>query len=572
MSHGETQPNAPLGKVPHDGPAPGAYRHLLREPAEDERVVWPGTDAEGETRLARLGAALADAQFWTAPLPPQDGEPAPKADDENPSLPAGYTYLYQLAAHDLLQTTLDFPILGEGDPASLRNLRTLHFDLDTLYGRGPAADPHAYAIETALDGARGARFRMGLGGAGGLWGEDEASGVRPRHRDIGRAADWNQSAGPRLGPTEAMLADPRNDDNGVLSQVTTLFMHVHGLLFDAAMTAVADRLPDGGPRPMAERRASAFSAARVLTERLWRRLIARDLAPRLLDPAVAPLLASRALTPLDPKGAMPLEFSHAVLRSGHMLARKSYRFRQGARPKSIEEVLRQSSRGYAMRLPATTDWVAQWSCFFDVNPMTPPQLARRFGPSQPRRLDKPYHRFPNDPGDPQHSLSRIDQIRGARAELWKPEALIGALGAAVPALAQIEGLKPGADAAAARRAMVSNWIGRYTPHPFSAHDAATLAEDPPLKLYVEIEAAALRGGRSYGPLGSVVVAAVFQAALPPESAQSEALPGKLAAAAAAAGAPEAAETIQAAEAVADMPGLLRFLAPRAPHVRGLPFL
>ncbi|MEM6744534.1 MAG: hypothetical protein AAF676_12475 [Pseudomonadota bacterium] len=565
MSHGEAQPDAPLSRAGHGAAAPGEYRNMLRAPAEDERGGWPGLGPGAEARFARLTTAISDARFWTAPLPPAEGEPAPKAADENPGMPAGYTYLYQLAAHDLLQTTLDFPGLTDADPARLRNLRTLRFDLDTLYGRGPGGDPQAYAIETASDAARGARFRLSPGGPdAGLGAWDR----RPADRDIGRAMDAAQDAAPRAGATDAMLADPRNDDNGLLSQVSTLFMHVHGILFDAALSAVAERRQDGGPRPMAERRAAAFAAARTLVERMWRRILAQDLAPRLLDPAIARMLADGALAPLDPGGAMPLELSHAVLRSGHVMARKSYRFRQGAAPKSIEEVLLQSSRGRALRMPATADWVAQWSCFFEVNPHMPPQLARRLGPSQPRRLDKPHHRLPNDRGDPQHPLSRIDQIRGARADLWKPEALIAALVGALPALGDLDGLGMDEDAVAARRRRVADWTARYAAHPFSAHDAATLAEDPPLKLFVEIEAAALRGGRGYGPLGSVLLGALFHAALGSETAEGDALGARLADAA-----PESeAETIRAAEAVADMPALLRFLAPRIAPAPGLPFL
>ncbi|MEO0682158.1 MAG: hypothetical protein AAF192_17270, partial [Pseudomonadota bacterium] len=304
-----------------------------------------------------------------------------------------------------------------------------------------------------------------------------------------------------------------------------------------------------------------------LVERLWRRVLRRDLAPRLLDPAVLPLMADGSLAALDPQGAMPLELSHAALRSAHMMSRSSYRFRQGARPKSLEEVLRQSSGGLAARLPATGDWIAQWSCFFETNPHTPPQLARRLGPSQPKRMDKPWRRLPEDPGDRQETLARTDQVRGARAALWKAEALIQALAAAAPALAAVPGLEPGAQAAEARTRRVRDWLARRTPHPLSQADADALAEDPPLKLFLEIEAAALRGGQGYGPLGSALVGGLFAAALPDETPEAEALAGRLAQAA-----PGHAETFEAFEAASDMPALLRWLAPRVAPARGLPFL
>ncbi|MEO0680759.1 MAG: hypothetical protein AAF192_10120, partial [Pseudomonadota bacterium] len=268
MSHGGAQPSAPVRKAAQGAPAPGDYRNVLRAPAPQETCAWPGEGEAAEARLNRLATALADPAFWTAPVE-HDGEgPAPWAADENPGMPAGYVYLYQLAAHDLLQTTLGFPALEPGDPAQLRNLRTLRFDLDTLYGRGPGGDPAAYAIESANDALR-VRFRLGLG-APDEAGRPYGLAARPAGRDIGRGLAATAEAGPRAGATDPLVADPRNDDNGIVSQVSVLFMLAHGALYDAVFDAMPETDPDTlAPRPRRERHEAAFAATRMLVERLW---------------------------------------------------------------------------------------------------------------------------------------------------------------------------------------------------------------------------------------------------------------------------------------------------------------
>src|SRR5438067_803481 len=73
-------------------------------------------------------------------------------DDENTStlpdgelrLPAGYTYFGQFVDHDI---TFD-PVSSlnrQNDPDALTDFRTPRFDLDSLYGRGPADQPYLYA-------------------------------------------------------------------------------------------------------------------------------------------------------------------------------------------------------------------------------------------------------------------------------------------------------------------------------------------------------------------------------------------------------------------------------------------
>lgn len=65
---------------------------------------------------------------------------------ENPAIPAGFTYLGQFLDHDI---TFDptSSLQRFNDPEALVNFRSPRFDLDCLYGRGPADDAFMYDQE-----------------------------------------------------------------------------------------------------------------------------------------------------------------------------------------------------------------------------------------------------------------------------------------------------------------------------------------------------------------------------------------------------------------------------------------
>src|SRR5260370_3109507 len=75
-------------------------------------------------------------------------------DGENQRIPAGYTYLAQFVIHDVVQRLRDFPDLRTGT-AWPRNDRTSRLVLDTVYGKGPVADPLLYSGCPALPQSKG---------------------------------------------------------------------------------------------------------------------------------------------------------------------------------------------------------------------------------------------------------------------------------------------------------------------------------------------------------------------------------------------------------------------------------
>ena len=106
------------------------------------------------------------------------------------------------------------------------------FGWKRLYGSGPVGSPHIYALDAPNDDRR-TKLRLGRM----RWKENEPATGCP-FRDIARTPAENVTgidrsiAGVRVALTEALVADPRNDDHAVMSQLTALLALLHNGLID----------------------------------------------------------------------------------------------------------------------------------------------------------------------------------------------------------------------------------------------------------------------------------------------------------------------------------------------------
>jgi hypothetical protein len=130
----------------------------------------------------------------------------------NETITAGYTYLGQFVDHDI---TFDptSKLQRENDPNALRDFRTPRLDLDSVYGAGPADEPFLYDPD-------GIKLRIG-----------ETTYCEP---DLPRIAlsDAERSEEKRQG-RRALIGDPRNDENVIISQLHLGFMAFHNAVVDA---------------------------------------------------------------------------------------------------------------------------------------------------------------------------------------------------------------------------------------------------------------------------------------------------------------------------------------------------
>jgi hypothetical protein len=251
----------------------GRFGRLFRSlpPAQFGR-----NEAENLTNLATLGAKMS-AKFD----PPTDGP-----DPEESGIPALYTYLGQFVDHDI---TFDpaSSLQMQDDPDALTDFRTPAFDLDNVYGRGPDDQPYMY------DGADG--FLLG----------SPLTGGDPKAMDLPRNS---------ATPARALIGDPRNDENSIVSQLQGLFHRFHN-------------------RTLAENAKLPFEQIQKLVRFHYQYVLLNDFLPRIVHSSVIADLKTNGK--YDQKKLkffhwknlpfMPVEFSVACYRLGHSMIRPGYR-------------------------------------------------------------------------------------------------------------------------------------------------------------------------------------------------------------------------------------------------------
>ncbi len=200
---------------------------------------------------------------------------------DNPRMTAGMTFLGQFLDHDM---TFDptSSLERQADPEYIENFRTPSLSLDSLYGSGPDADPYLYQ--------RGKPAKLLLG-HGGL--KDDL---------------------PRNSELRALIGDPRNDENLIVSQLHLAMLKFHN--------AVVDRLA-----PTALMGAELFCEAQRQVRWHYQWIILHEFLPLTCGESTvaAVLTEGRKFYDWRNEPYIPVEFSVAAYRFGHSQVRPSYR-------------------------------------------------------------------------------------------------------------------------------------------------------------------------------------------------------------------------------------------------------
>ena len=390
------------------------------------------------------------------------------------TMTAGMTFLGQFLDHDL---TLDLrsPLQQSAEPRRTTNFRTAAFDLDSLYGAGPDTSPELYEDDRLhfrveeIDGA-GAVSRLGA----------------PRF-DL-----------PRGAGNEAIIADARNDENVVLSQ-----LHVAMLRFHNAVVEQLRSEPDKAHLPPAE----LFGLAQRSVRWHYQWIVLHEYLPVTIgEDRVAELLRDgprfydaeanrrRRRGPNGRRDPMiPVEFSMAAYRFGHSQIRPSYRLNFGAEPSvggaPVFVLLFDAAADPHAVDPADVRGgrraprrFVDWQTFFDFGDgnVRPNKLidTRLSSPL----FDLPGLRGPAPglPSDGVQSLASRNLLRHLNVGLPSGQDIARYVGAPVLSAEQVAELKP------------------------FGFDTST-----PLWFYVLKEAELLEQGCRLGPVGSLIVGEVF---------------------------------------------------------------
>src|SRR3954464_6904819 len=491
------------------------FRHFLGRPGISQRkraygvdpLASPSPTADLRGLMHRLSRRMDAAIKWPS-------HQAQSPDDwENPFIPSGYTYLLQFVAHDLVHSAIPLSVAG-GPGGGTTNARRIPLRLETLYGSGPVGSPHIYALDAATDDRR-TKLRLGRM----RWKENEPASGCP-FRDIARTPAENVTgidrsiAGVRVALTEALVADPRNDDHAVMSQLTALLALLHNGLIDISRRHEGIAGPNG-QFGAAYRR---FLCAREALVAIYHNVMRKDLMKRVLHPEIYAAYHGPCPDFIDrphsadrfPNGAweIPLEFSHGAFRFGHAMVRPEYQINDLSLH-DLNITLEKSSVNDPANMPLDETWMVQWSRFFEINGSTP-NLSRRIGPHLSDGLGNDQI-FPAFDETERVGLLYRDLLGAGLAGMWSVDALVAEIGNRKPELVAASRLLTDR---AYRADQLREWlVSSQVYGALTDQDIETLSNDPPLPFFILFEAMQQTQGLQLGLLGSVIVSETMFGAL-----------------------------------------------------------
>jgi Animal haem peroxidase len=315
-------------------------------------------------------------------------------DDTNlntsPRLFAGYTFIGQFIDHDI---TFDNTPLAQqqADPYGTTNFRTPRYDLDSVYGRGPASDPQFY------DPADPDRAKLLV--------TSNVNGVEDMPRDTSG---------------HAIIPEARNDENLIIVQFHKAVAKFHNQIVDSYRAQ--------GMRPD-----WLFETARRLTRWHYQWAVIHDFLPRFVGDELvgtngtvykevagkAPVINLGYYKPTNRDGRpfMPVEFAVAAYRFGHSIIRPFYVINPSTLARGGVPVFGPEG-GFNLNggRPIPSDLVIEWKNILPVDANFPARKPRKID----TKLSLPLTSLPASvvpPPDPTVHLAVRNTMRGKRVGL-----------------------------------------------------------------------------------------------------------------------------------------------------------
>jgi hypothetical protein len=350
------------------------------------------TETENEKNLALLGAKMS-AGFD----PPKDGK-----DDEESGIPALYTYFGQFIDHDITFDPVS-TLQAKDDPDALTDFRSPAFDLDNVYGRGPDDQPYLYD------------------GAGAFLRGDPLTNGDPKATDLPRNA---------ATPRRALIGDPRNDENSIVSQLQGLFHRFHN-------RTLADTLAVNPKTP--------FDEIQKLVRFHYQYVILNDFLPRIIHSSVIADLKTGGhydrsklkFFHTKKRPFMPIEFSVAAYRLGHSMIRPGYRLNDAVLlpifpvPPATAPGFSEGLTGFRAMI---SNWGIDWGRFIDIDVRTydgtpfENQMRLQFAYRIDTSVVNPLSTLPPAVASNPASLAERNLLRGWRVGLPSGQEVAKAMG------------------------------------------------------------------------------------------------------------------------------------------------
>jgi len=260
---------------------------------------------------------------------PMDGGTSAK---RTQTVDVGQIFFGQFVDHDItldVSTTLSSVVSDEGQ---IENARTPTLDLDCIYGQGPEAMPFLYH------------------------GQGDFKGVKLLTGKDGTAADQSANLAKndltRTSHGIAIIGDPRNDENRIISQMQLAMLRFHNKVVDQLKAKYS-----GG---------ELYEEARRVVTWHYQWIIIHDFLPAICgDAVVADILGNgrQFYCAEDNVPFIPIEFSVAAYRFGHSMIPQRLQIQKG---KPAEDLFG-SKLGEGFAPLSSPKGVVDWRELVDTN-------------------------------------------------------------------------------------------------------------------------------------------------------------------------------------------------------------
>ena len=396
------------------------------------------------------------------------GDPGRESPPDS-TIPAGFTYVGQFVDHDI---TLDVSssIEASTDANSINNMRTPAMDLDSLYSRGPALDPFLYVFpssgpSTAIKFQLGTNRNVGPGGPGGTAG---FPGMQVQTDfDVPR---MHNPLNPALTSNTAIIGDPRNDENLIVTQFHQTMLKFHNQVVDLLL--------------LANFSGDIFVEAKKIVTHHYQWAVVNDFLKMICGNAVVNSSLASVVAAIGSAFRMPVEFAVAAYRFGHSMIRNNYWVNFNFTNASLAQVF-QFNRN--PNLPVFSNWVVDFNAFFNTGVPVPVNNKARMIDSV---LANGLESIPGASGI-MAILATRNLRRGLALGLPSGQGMATFFGVPVMTTAQLTQGLP------ANEVAILNSNG------------GVLLQKTPLWYYVLREAAVKGSGNQLGPVGAKIIADTF---------------------------------------------------------------
>lgn len=252
------------------------------------------------------------------------------------TVPLGMIYLGQFIDHDItFDTSSNFSQIN--NPADIENVRTANLDLDCIFGGGPEDEPFLYsATQSNPD--------LYL-----LTGETNSN--------AGQNANLAKEDLARTGTGTAIIGDPRNDENRIVSQLQLLFIKFYNSVY--SMTK-ADAAANGEVLSPSE----IYERARRITTWHYQWIVINEFLPHICGSKITKdvLGCGRKYYRPSHEAYIPVEFSIAAYRFGHSMIAQKMKLQSGGNLLSIFS----PDVGLGFSPISNSTQIVDWSLFFDT--------------------------------------------------------------------------------------------------------------------------------------------------------------------------------------------------------------